>query len=98
MKFHVISLTRLQVDVYDMNLQLNFVALFLVSQSCFYNQFFHQNPTPRLVCKLFHTTLLLLFKVLLSLCLSVTLLFDHSNESYGEALSCGTVYSAVKEL
>ena len=56
------------------------------------------NPTPLLVCKLFRTTLSLPFKVLLSLCLSVTLLFDHSNESYGEALSCGTVYSAVEEL
>ena len=42
MKFHIISPTRLQVDVYDMNLQLNFVALFFVSQSCCYNQFFHQ--------------------------------------------------------
>ena len=31
----------------------------------------------------------LLFKFLLSLCLSVTLLYDHSNESYEEALSCG---------
>ena len=29
MKFNIISPTRLQVDVYNMNLQLNFEALFL---------------------------------------------------------------------
>ena len=42
MKFNIISPTRLQVAVYDVNLQLNFEALFFVSQSCCYNQFFHQ--------------------------------------------------------
>ena len=40
MKFNIISPTRLQVDVYDVNLQLNFEALFLFHKAVITINFF----------------------------------------------------------
>ena len=40
MKFNIISPTRLQVDVYDMNLQLNFEAFFLFHKAVIAINFF----------------------------------------------------------
>ena len=40
MKFNIISPTRLQVDVYDMNLQLSFEALFLFHKAVITINFF----------------------------------------------------------
>ena len=52
MKFHIISPTRLQVDVYDMNLQLNFVALFLFHKAVVTINFFTKRHYSLILFKL----------------------------------------------